>query len=254
MEPPVSLPLFFDGRHYDSKWRHLTADLTFWVRQAQRCGDPILELTCGTGRVSLHLAHVGFRVTGLDISDSMLLVARNKAAQQGAHVDWVKADIRNFQLGQTFPLIIFPFNTVAILLTSEDLEACLACVKTHLEPGGKFILDVFNPSLEILSREPGKRYFHAEYPDPDGLGDVVVTETHSYDAARQINNLLLFYKLPGREEELVEELRIRIYFPQELDALLKYNGFTLEHKFGYYDESPFQSASEKQLIVSSLRA
>lgn len=251
MKPPMHQPLLFDGRYYDQCWRNLVADIPYWITLARRFGGPILELACGTGRVSIPLAHEGFAVSGIDASDSMLAQARSKSAQAGVAVEWIKGDIRNFDLGKRFPLIIFPFNTIVALHDLEDLEACLVCVKRHLTPRGKFAIDVFNPDLRFLLRDPEKRYPHSEFPDPDGAGTIVLTETNVYDSARQINQVKLFFKFPGQTEEVVEHLNIRVYFPQELDGLLKYNGFAIEDKFGNYDESPFVSSSPKQLIVCS---
>lgn len=253
MKPAGHHPLLFDGRHYDQRWKDLVADLAFWLRQARRFGDPVLELACGTGRVALTLAKAGFKVTGIDISESMLDRARTKTSEEGLGVVWVKADIRDFALGQKFSLIIFPFNTICHLLNLEDLEACLACVKAHLRPRSRFIVDVFHPDLRFLLRNLEERYPHAEYADPDGQGTVVVTETNWYDPAAQINRLKLYYKLPGRAEEVVEELNMRIYFPQELDALLRYNGLRVVAKYGEYDETLFGPSAPKQLIVCSKR-
>jgi len=253
MKPPDVEHLYFDGRHYDERYRDFTQDLPFWIAQARKYGDPVLELACGTGRVAIPLAKEGFRVTGIDVSDSMLAQARKKASREDVAVEWVKADVRAFELDKRFPLIIFPANAICHLLELRDLEACLACVRKHLAQGGRFILDVFNPRLDILLRDPEKRYPHAEYPDPDGKGTIVVIESNVYDRASQINHIQLFYKLPGRDEELVEDLLMRIYFPQELDALLKYNGFVIEAKLGDYDGRPFDSEAPKQLILCSLR-
>lgn len=249
MKPPDIEHHYYDGRHYDQRCRDLTQDIPFWLSQARKYGDPVLELACGTGRVAIPLAKEGFLVTGIDISDSMLEEARRKSSQEGINVEWIKADIRDFELGKKFSLVIFPANTICHLLELKDLEACLSCVKRHLRPNGKFIIEVFNPRLDILLRNPEERYPHSEYPDPDGKGTIVMTESNVYDPASQINRIKLFYKLPGRPEEVVEELNMRIYFPQELDALLKYNGFGIEAKFGDYDETPFASAAPKQLIV-----
>jgi SAM-dependent methyltransferase len=253
MKPPVPLSLYYHGRHYDLKWRHLTVDLPFWLRQASAFGDPILELGCGTGRVALHLAQAGFRLTGIDIFESMLKEARRKAIQQKLAVEWVRDDIRVFDLGRKFALIIIPFNTLLLLPELEDLEACLACVRKHLAPGGKFIVDVFNPSLEILRRDHSKRYPHREYPAPDGGGTIVVTESNLFDATEQINHLRLYYQFPGKAQFTVEEVPVRIYFPKELAALLGYNGFVVEKRFGDYDESPFKSDSPRQLLLCSAR-
>jgi ubiquinone/menaquinone biosynthesis C-methylase UbiE len=252
MKPPDVEHLYFDGRHYDQRYRDVTRDIPFWIEQARRYGDPVLELACGTGRVALPLAKEGFRVTGIDISDSMLAQARRKASQEGIAVEWVKADVRDVELGKRFSLVIFPANAICHLLELEDFEACLACVRRHLSTEGRLIIDVFNPRLDILLRDSAKRYPHGEYPDPDGKGTVVVTENNVYDRASQVNHIKLFYRLPGQEDELVEELKMRIYFPQELDALLKYNGFVIESKFGDYDEKPFASDSPHQLIVCAM--
>lgn len=249
MKPPDIGHLYFDGRHYDQRFQDLTQDIPFWIRQAKKYGDTVLELACGTGRIAMPLAREGFLVTGIDISDSMLAEARRKSSREGTVVEWIQADIRNFELRKKFSLVIFPFTTICHLLDLEDLEACFSCTRRHLRPSGRFIIDVFNPRLDILLRNPEGRYSHSKYPDPDSRGTITVTENNVYDTSSQINRIKLFYKFPERTEEVVEELNMRIYFPQELDALLKYNGFRIEAKFGNYDERPFTSEAPKQLIV-----
>ena len=251
MKPPDIEHLYFDGRHYDQRYIP-SEDIPFWINQVKRYGVPVLELACGTGRVSIPLAKGGFKVTGIDISDSMLAEAKKKSLQENVAVEWIKVDIRDFDLGKKFPLIIFPANTICFLYELDELEACLSCVKRHLRPNGRFIIDVFNPRLDILLRDPEKRYPHSEYPDPDTQVTIKVMENNIYDSASQVNSIKLFYKLPRKAEEIVEELNMRIYFPQELDSLLKYNGFRIEAKFGNHDEKPFKSESIKQMVICSL--
>jgi hypothetical protein len=130
----------------------------------------------------------------------------------------------------------------------DDIESCFFYVKKHLKTKGRFIIDIFNPRLDILLRNPTKRCPHAAYPDPNGKGVIKVTENNTYDDAAQINKIKLYYKIGNREEK-VEELNMRIFYPQEIDALLKYNGFTIEKKFGNYDEITFRSGSPKQIII-----
>ena len=245
--------LMLDGKHYDQMHRGADWDLSFWSGQARKCGDPVLELACGTGRVANTLALEGVRVTGIDNSDTVLSEARRKSASQGIDVEWVQADVRHFELGTTYSLIIFPFRSIAAILTAKDLEACLSCVKKHLKADGRFIIDAFNPDLEVLRHSPEERYPFAEYPDPQGNGTIVVTRSNDYDAASQINRMKLFFKLPSQTEEVIEELNLRMYFPQELDALLEYNGFVIEDKFGDYEETPFASSARLQLVVCSTR-
>ncbi len=122
------------GKHFDQIYWDADSDLSFWSGQARKYGDPVLELACGTGRVANTLALEGFRVTGIDNSDTVLSEARRKSASQGIDVEWVQADVRHFELGTTFPLIIVPCRSIAFLLAAKDLEACRSCVKKHLEP------------------------------------------------------------------------------------------------------------------------
>jgi hypothetical protein len=91
----------------------------------------------------------------------------------------------------------------------------------------------------------------SEYPDPDSDNRVVITETNRYDRASQINYITLHYKIGDRE--ITHELNMRIFYPQELDALLFYNGFMIEHKYGDFDQSPFTSESKGQIVVCKLR-
>lgn len=252
MQPADVEHLYFNGRHYDQRYKKFVEDIPFWMRMAKQYGDSILELACGTGRISIPMAKEGYRVTGIDISDSMLAEAKRKLCEARICLELIKADVRDFHLRRKFNLAIFPANTICHLLTFQDLEACFRCVKRHLEPSGKFVIDVFNPRFDILLRNRSQRYPHSEYSDPDGKGTIVITEASDYDSASQINTITLFYNIPGMSIEVVEELRMRIYFPQELDELLKYNGFRVEVKLGDYDGKPFRSDAPRQLFVCQL--
>jgi len=250
MKSKNSVPIYLDGRHYDLRNKGFVADIPFYSRQIKKYGKPVLELACGTGRVTIPIAEQGIQITGLDISNEMLAQARKKAKEKRVKVEWVKADCRDFNLHKKFNLIIFPFNSIAYLHNLQSIERCFNCVKNHLRKQGGFIIDFFNPRLDLLFRDSSKRYPLIQYPDPDGKGTVVVTESTFYDSATQINKVKNYYKI-GDSEEFIEELNMRIFYPQELDALLHYNGFTIESKFGNYDELPFISSSPKQLIVCS---
>ena len=88
------------------------------------------------------------------------------------------------------------------------------------------------------------------FTNPEDGASVVVTESSAYDTAAQINHIRWFWRFEDRAEEVVSELPMRVYFPQELDALLALAGFDIEAKYGSYDLVPFTSASQKQLIVA----
>lgn len=245
---PHPEPLYRNARHYDLQNDHLVEDIEFFRHQVRQWGGPVLELACGTGRIAIPLARDGHRVVGLDLSESMLAGARRKAAEAGVAVSWVQGDMREFDLGERFKTILLGFNSICLLLTWQDLENTLRCVRRHLSDGGRFLVDVFNPDLRLLTRAPDARGLWARYPDPDGAGEVVVSESNVYDDAAQVNHIRLHYRLPDGSER-TERLDMRMYFPQELDALLHYNGFRIDSKYGDYSLKPFGPASKRQLLV-----
>lgn len=246
--------LYYDGITYDQTFGEFAdgADLDYYRRRLERYPGQALELACGSGRLTIPLAESGFDIAGLDLSEAMLGLAKRKAERRGLNITLVFGDVRDFALEERFSTIFFPANSLSHLTTAADLAACLKCVRKHLLPGGRFLFDIFNPSLSLLSRDPEGAYPVGEHVD-DTTGDTVsVTETSRYDAATQINHIEWGYRWreSGREETLSFEMRQ--FFPQEMDALLACNGFNVEYKYGDFDESPFVGASRKQIYVCSL--
>lgn len=241
--------LYRDGRHYDLNNQKLTADIPFYVDLACQTQGPILELACGTGRLTIPIAEAGADITGLDITPSMLDHARAKAKAAHLDIQWIEGDIRNFELDRRFALIFLPFNSVQHLTERSDLEALFDSVHKHLAPGGLFVIDVFNPSLTILTRDPTQRFDARRYIDPDGRGNVIMTERVRYDDAAQLNHITWYYEIGGQKDARIDTFTMRCFYPQELDMLLHYNGFKIVEKYGDFDKSPFTSGAPKQIVV-----
>ncbi len=224
--------------------------IAFYQRQIERFGQPVLELGSGTGNFLITLTEKHFEVTGLDISEEMLNASERRAKEKHLESNQINADMRNFDLGQKFKLIFVAGNSLQHLNTINDVESCFASVRRHLEPNAKFIVEVFNPSLELLTRDPKQRFFVGEYRTDDGW--VVINENVFYDAATQINHINWHYKNQYMKEERTVTFSMRQFFPQELDYLFEKNGFQIEKKFGNFDESEFKSNSPKQIIIASI--
>lgn len=237
-------------------------DITFFVEAAKKAGSPVLELGCGTGRVLIPTARAGFDVVGLDLSPHMLTVCRQRLRNEPdtvqARVHLVQADMRRFELGQTFTLATLPFRPFQHLMTVEDQLSCLGSIRRHLAGGGTLILDVFNPSLESLVDQPLGEEF-AEEPEfsvPDGRRVIRRHKIVAHDRFNQINDFELVYYVhhpDGREERLVHSFRLRYLFRFEVEHLLARAGFAVEHLYAGYDKSEYGSTYPGELVFVARR-
>ena len=159
----------------------------FYRRQADRVGGRVLELGCGTGHKLIPIASDGHPCVGLDSSAEMLAEAERKASERGVEVDWVEGDMRDFDLDRTFDVVIVAANSLLHLHEAEELASCFRSVRRHLAPGGRLVLDVFNPSVKLLAAADGARRPRESlsFTDPD-RGAVSVDVAETYDGRAQV--------------------------------------------------------------------
>lgn len=245
--------IYWDGGHYDAFNQPTQDDFKFYLAEARKARGPVLELACGTGRLTIPLAKKGLEIIGLDLAAPMLETARAKAAAAGVKINFLRGDARKFSLGKKFKLIFMAFNSLQHLGKAEDLRGLFACVAAHLAPGGRFIFDVFNPNPLCLVRDPEELLPVAYYDAPAGAGKVLVNESYSYDKAAQVSRLTWHYRSEKTGRTLKKSLNLRCFFPQELQALVHYNGFRAVASYGDFLKKPFTGDSMKQVLVCAPR-
>jgi 2-polyprenyl-3-methyl-5-hydroxy-6-metoxy-1,4-benzoquinol methylase len=227
-------------------------DVPLYRALAAGHGGPVLDLACGTGRVALALAADGFDVEGVDLSSRLLELGGAKAAQLGLPITFRQADLRAFDCGRTFPLLILSYNSLNHLHTLVDQRRFFDCARAHMTPDSRLVIDTFQPSLTFLGGRPEERRPILRYLDPYLQQEVVLHEEHHYEPATQIDTVKWFYTIGGQAEAATDVLRMRLFFPQELDALISAMGFVIERKMGDYEGGAFGSTSSKQIIVARL--
>ena len=242
--------LIYDANIYDGMNTNLN-DLQFYKRWLPKNKNArILELCCGTGRLTLPIAQDGYDISGVDYTSSMLEKAKAKSSEEGLAVEFIEADIRTLDLPKKYDFIFIPFNSIHHLYKNEDLFKALNAVKNHLKEGGLFLLDCFNPNLQFITEgELGQKEI-AQYTTNDGR-EVLIKEIMRYENKSQINRIEWHYFING-EFDSIQNLDMRIYYPQELDSYLEWNGFRIIHKFGNFDEKAFNDNSEKTDICLSI--
>jgi SAM-dependent methyltransferase len=238
-------------------------DVTFFVDAARQSGGRVLEVGCGTGRILIPTARAGVDVMGLDFSSHMLTVCRARLAHEPeavrARVELAHGDMRSFDLGKTFTLATVPFRPFQHLLTVDDQLSCLSRIRHHLIDGGRLILDIFNPSLDLLaSGKVGQEYGEEpEFETPDGRRILRRQRTVACDRFEQVNQFELIYYVThpdGRTERLVHDFPLRYLFKFEAEHLLARSGFEVEHVYAGYDKSPYGSVYPGELIFAARRA
>ncbi|MCP3423549.1 class I SAM-dependent methyltransferase [Nocardioides pinisoli] len=246
----MSDQFYADARLYDRLFPGGDRAVAFYRAEADRHGGSVLELGSGTGHKLIPIAADGHPCTGLERSPAMLGEARRKAAERGVEVEWVQGDMRELDLGRTFDLVVIAANSLLHLQTSEELVGCLRSVRRHLAPGGRLVLDVFNPSVRMLALADGvrRRREASSYVDPDrGVVHVDVAET--YDAAAQVTRGSWYFSSDTEADFLVAPLEIRSIFPQELPLLLSLGGLRLVERHGDWSREPFTADAALQICV-----
>lgn len=263
------MPALYDSfiaDYYDESplVRGRTRDVAFYRDAIQEHGDPVLELGCGTGRITMALAQAGHRVTGLDISERMLeRCAQKRSAlppESRGHVHLVQGNMVRFDLGEKYRVAIIPFRPMQHLLEVDEQISCLESVRRHLykegrragERGGKVILDVFQTDAERM-HDPvhQKEALVTEYSTPDGRHVRIMERVAAFHRAEQRNDVeMIFYVTsPDREQQrLVFAWTLRYFFRYEVEHLLARCGFRVIAVYGDFDRSPLADTSPEMIF------
>ena len=232
-------------------------DVGFFVDSAVESGGPVLELGCGTGRVLIPTARIGIDIVGVDLSENMLDLCRKKLrAEQPevqARAELLCDDMSTFDLGREFALATIPFRPFQHLETLDDQLACLHNIHRHLKPGGRLILDLFNPSLPIISDQSHSKEWgdEPEFTTPDGRRVMRRMRIAERDYFNQISICEIIYYVTypnGRKERLVHTFKMKYLFRFEAEHLLYRCGFEVEALYSDYKRSPYGKTYPGELV------
>jgi SAM-dependent methyltransferase len=229
--------------------KRIVASESFYLEEAGK-GGRVLELACGTGRLTVPIAQRGVEIVGIDSSPTMLEIARAKAAKSGAPATFVQADMRAFDLPQRFYLIFIAGNSLQHLLSADDLTQTLACTRRHLASGGRLAFDVGNPDLSQLTRDAQDRNPVMQVNDPK-RGLISLEETARYERATGIRDVTWYFSGPDAHDFRVINYRMRMIFPQEIEQSLAATGFRVDTRYGEYWRVPFEPTSPRQVYLCS---
>lgn len=212
---------------------------------ARHAGDPprALELAIGSGRIALPLAERGVEVSGVDISEEMVSLMRAKPG--GEAIPVTMGGFGDVPVDGEFPLIYLAFNTIFALLSQERQVECFKNVASHLEPGGRFVIDCFVPDVKRFD----------SYNTRLGVSSIKSVDEHTleatiHDPVGQHLDSHVIKRTPDGET-VVLPVEIRYAWPSELDLMARLAGLALEDRFGWYDLRPFTEQSTNHMSIYS---
>jgi len=237
-------------------------DLEFYLNCCSSTNGKILELGCGTGRILIPAAESGCKITGLDLSEHMLSKCRqklqNKPREVQERIKLIQGNMADFNLNDTFSLIIIPFRPFQHLVDIDDQMSCLRCIRRHLEDKGRLVFDFFQVDPRKMY---GPGFVEEEVEDftwidiPDGKK---FKRTHRISAkhwSEQYNDVELIYYVAypdGKVDRFVQAFPFRYFFRYEVQHLLERYGFKIVELYGDFDRSPLADSSPEMIFVAEL--
>lgn len=196
-----------------------------------------LEFAIGTGRVAIPLVERGVQVTGIELSTPMVAQLRTKADEDTIAV--VVGDMATTRVPGEFALVYLVYNTISNLLTQAEQVACFHNAARHLEPGGRFVIELWVPELRRLP--PGQ-------PATVGHSEPGYILLDTYDVLRQRVVSHHFRFGDGKQAHLFRSPH-RYIWPAELDLMAQLAGFELETRHADWTGAEFTADSRSHVSV-----
>ena len=235
-------------------------DIPFYIQHLPSPQAKVLELGCGTGRITIPLSQHCASVRGIDLSAAMITICRKKLQQEEIQLTKAKVevgDITNLDLGRQFDLIIAPFRVFQNLETDSEVQGFFYSVRRHLSPQGACILNVFNPNRD---RDTLRREWCSEDENLSWEAMIDGDRVACYDKRARMDkeNLILYPELIYRryendvlKDETILKIVMRCYYPQDFEALIKTQGFSVMNRWGGYAGEAYGEGHE---LVIQFRA
>ena len=223
-------------------------DSGFYLNEARKCNGKVLELGCGTGRITIKLMKAGIDVTGLDLSEKMLELFRENAEKEGLEAKTHLGDMRDFKISEKFGLVIFPYRSFLHLLTTGDRKKTLSNVHSHLENGGKVMLHIFQPSENELECTGRSHHIDTTRVKKDGEKFVLEWSMQYYP-----ENKTADYSIEvNKNGETVNRFDMTISFVSvdELKNILEGSSFRNIKVYGGFDYEDYNENCEEVVVVA----
>jgi len=249
---------------YDVAVPDWPGEIDFYRQLAQETASQqrsILEVACGTGRVAVQLASEDVSIVGIDLSNEMLGIARNKSAGR-PNIRWVHADMRSFDLEEQFGLAIVPAYSFQLLVHEPDQAACLRQIGRHLDVGARLVLHLETHDPDWLASLPSDEFtpfeVSGETTHPGTGQRVRVSYAWSHLLATRSVAVMIRYETLDEFGQISVRtdrgpLKMHCTSPQDLKQLLAQSGFETNAIYGDFLGNPFDENADEMIWIAQKR-
>ncbi|MGK7896460.1 MAG: class I SAM-dependent methyltransferase [Xenococcus sp. (in: cyanobacteria)] len=235
--------------HWYDIYVNTELDVPFFLKEAQN-SDYVLELTSGTGRLSIPLLEAGISLTCVDNSPEMLAILSQKLAAPDLSANVYEMDMCHLTLQEKFDLIIIPFNSFSEILSIDEQRQALKGIGNCLTETGRFICTLHNPSIRLKSVN-GQLMLRGKYSLPNEE-TLFLWSVEEWERQNSLVKGTQFWEVYARNGLMQRKsfLDIQFYLHQqsEFKKLAEAQGFYLVNLYGDYAYSEFQESSSPFMI------
>jgi ubiquinone/menaquinone biosynthesis C-methylase UbiE len=261
--------LYRHPEEYDLEHLGDSEDVEFYVSLVRRLQPrKVLELGCGTGRITLPLAEQGaqlaFDVTGLDSQAEMLETAKKRQLEAPPEVRerlrLIQGDMRTWHSESAFDLIVIPCSSISHLLTLQDQLTVWNQCRRNLRPGGRFVVEITMPNMATFADSfnvPPRALVEIDVDKSDESDGVrfIRRKTSRYLSHEQCAQTRFLYEKyqNGRAiDGYIDDFAGHVFFPRELQLLFIHTGFEVEQTLGDYRGRPLKPNSPLIIMIGKL--
>lgn len=224
-------------------------DIPFWKHLIKKFNcQSVLEICCGTGRLGLPLITDQMDYYGIDISESFINHFKTKVSNYNQN-KIIVSDATQFNIDKKFDLVFIGFNSLAHLLTEQQVKSFFNCVQKHMHNKSIFCIDVFMPSHQLISNIDNTKIELMDFIDSSTQKKLTILESTIYNSNTEVNQISWEFIDQKNQIQFIYEFEMRMFFPDTLNRLLIDSKFDINDFYGSYELENFNEHSEKQIYI-----
>jgi SAM-dependent methyltransferase len=254
--------LYKHPEEYDREHLGDEEDIGFYLALTRRLAPrKVLEVGCGTGRITLPLGQIGFDVVGLDNQPEMLQKAEERRLQAPPEirqrVQFVEGDMRTWSAATDFDLIMIPASSITHVLDLEDQLTVWKICRDNLRPGGRLLVEVTMPNMASFADSFSVPLRTPVEIDIDNIDErdgtrLIRRKTTRYVNHEQLAQIRFMYEKyqHGRGvESFIDDFACHVFFPRELRLLFLHTGYEVEETLGDYRGRALRPDSPVMIMI-----